>query len=326
MSGEGPAPTRSSVVVVDAEPGDAEALRVYVEQLSSVGADVSFVVPGQELEPRLHDADLIVVLGRRHLPRESVPHLGRAVGVLCYSIGMDKVPDEVREAGLPVRNIPDYCVDEVSDHALALLLAAERRIVAMDRGMRAGGWDGARAAVPRGSIRRLAGRTLVVIGAGRIGRRVASRARAFGYETLAVDPFLTEDPDPGLRLTDLAVALPEADVIVLCAAMSERTRHLVDERFLAAVRPGLVLVNVARGGLVDEQALLRALDDGTVAIAALDVRELEPPGSDDLLAQHPQVIATPHQAATSVEAVEDLHRKAADASVEMLVAAGRVDG
>jgi D-3-phosphoglycerate dehydrogenase len=317
---------RASVVVTDAEPGDATRLGAYAQRLEAAGADVSFVVPGDDLDAALTGADLVVVLGRRHLPREAVTHLGRAVGVLCYSIGMDKVPEEVRAAGLPVRNIPDYCVDEVADHALALILAAERRVVAMDRGMRDGGWDGARAAAPAGSIRRLRGRQMAVVGAGRIGRRVAARARAFGYETLAVDPFLTEDPDPGFVLTEATVAVAEADVIVLCAAMSERTHHLVDEAYLSGVRPGVILVNVARGGLVDEQALLGALDDGRVAVAALDVREQEPPAAVDALAAHPKVIATPHQAATSVEAVEELHEKAATASIEMLAAAGRIDG
>lgn len=322
MSGEVRSP--ASVVVVDAEVGDDVRLAIFVDQLRESGAAVDFVLPTDDLDAALRRADLVVILGRRALPAASVVHLGRAVGVLCYSIGMDKVPEEVHAAGIPVRNIPDYCVDEVADHALALLLASERRIVMMDRGMLAGGWSGAREAVPAGTIRRLKGRRLMVIGAGRIGRRVATRARAFGYETVAVDPFLTEDPDPGLRLVDLDAALPDTDVLVLCAAMNDRSHHLVSEELLQSARPGLVLVNVARGGLVDEAALLRALDDGRIAVAALDVREQEPAVEPDLLGGHPNLIATPHQAATSVEAVHELHVKAASAAHDMLDVQGRL--
>lgn len=322
MSGESTTP--ASVVVVDAELGDDVRLATFVDQLRVAGATVEFVLPADDLDAALRRADLVVILGRRALPGAAVAHMGRAVGVLCYSIGMDEVPEEVHAADLPVRNIPDYCVDEVADHALALLLASERRIVMMDRGMKAGGWNGARTAVPAGTIRRLRGRRLTVIGAGRIGRRVAARARAFGYETVAVDPFLTEDPDLDFRLVDLDAALPVTDVLVLCAAMNERSHHLISEELLQSVRPGLVLVNVARGGLVDEAALLRALDDGRVAVAALDVREQEPAVEPDPLGSHPSLIATPHQAATSVEAVHELHIKAAIAAQDMLNVHGRL--
>jgi D-3-phosphoglycerate dehydrogenase len=246
------------------------------------------------------------------------------VGILCYSIGMDKVDAAAAaKAGIPVRNIPDYCTDEVSDHAIALLMAAERRIQPVTKAMGTGWKLQDRAALA--PIRRIRGQTLGVLGAGRIGRTVARKARGLGFMTIAHDPLVAVTADPDLELVTFDALLARADAIVLCAALTDGSRGVIGREALATVRPGMIVVNVARGGLIDEQALADALRDGRVGYAALDVRDPEPPDpATDPLRDLPNVLQTPHVAATSQEAIEDLHRIAAETIVEMLEAAGRI--
>jgi D-3-phosphoglycerate dehydrogenase len=273
------------------------------------------------------DADVVVVTGVRRLDAAGIAGLRRAVGIVCYSIGMDQVDREAAAArGIPVRNIPGDCTDEVADHALLLLLAARRRLLPL--AARAADGDWAVLDDPHhDAIRRSRGTTLGIIGAGRIGRAVAARARAFGMRTIAADPY-AEVVDPDLPLLPLDEVLAAADALVLCASLTPETRGIIGARGLGLVRPGVVLVNVARGGLLDEADLAEALRDGRVAVAALDVRDPEPPVADrDPLIEHVatgRLIVTPHVAASSREAVEDLHRMAAATIVELLAAGGRM--
>ena len=160
-------------------------------------------------------------------------------------------------AGIPVRNVPDYCADEVSDHALALLLAAQRRILPFATATAAGGWPNDKSIT--GSIRRLRGQTLGIAGAGRIGRLVAAKARAFGFRTIAFDPFITASVDPDLQLVDRDELFATSDAIVVCAAYTPGAPPLISREALAGVKPGLIVVNISRGGHIDEHALAEAL-------------------------------------------------------------------
>jgi D-3-phosphoglycerate dehydrogenase len=236
---------------------------------------------------------------------------------------MDKVDGPAAQAaGIVVRNVPDYCTDEVSDHALALLLAAERRIVPLATAT-ARSWKVDRALIE--PIRRLRGQTLGILGAGRIGRLVARKARAFGFVTIAHDPVVSDVGEPELELVTLDELLERSDALVLCAALTPSSRGIIDEAALARVRRGVIIVNVARGELIDELALADAVQDGRVGYAALDVRSPEPPEpADDPLAGLPNVVWTPHVAATSRDAIDDLHHLAARYVLELLEAAGRI--
>jgi D-3-phosphoglycerate dehydrogenase len=311
------------VVFYDPIPGDW-SYAIERSVLDPLG--VELVVPDDEAEAEraVEDADVVIVTGVRRLGAEAIARLRRPAGLLCYSIGMDQVDAAAaRERGIPVRNVPGYCTDEVADHALTLLLAAWRHLVPL-AGLTAGaGWDAARASGAIGSIRRIRGRTLGILGAGRIGSRVGERARAFGLRTIAADPYA-----PGtdlLPVVPLEELLARADAIVCCAALTSASRGLLGADALSRVKPGLILVNVARGGLIDERALADALRDGRVAAAALDVRDPEPPDrASDPLAGLPNVIETPHIAASSQEAVDDLHAQAAEACADLLRAAGRL--
>ena len=316
--------TRPRVVVFDPVPGPSTW---GPETAIFGGRGVDLVVPADaaEADDAIRTADAVIVTGYGKLDADRVAGLERAVGILCYSIGMDKVDGPAaKAAGIPVRNVPDYCTDEVSDHAVTLLLAAERRILPFATATAAGGWPNDDRSLT-GSLRRLRGQTLGVAGAGRIGRLVAAKARAFGFRTIAYDPFITAAVDPDLPLVDRDELFATSDAIVVGAAYTPGAPPLITREVLAGVKPGLVVVNISRGGHVDEHALAEALRDGRVAVAALDVRVSEPPDlADDPLSRLPNVVLTPHIAGSSLEAVEDLHRLAAEYVLDMLEAGGRI--
>jgi phosphoglycerate dehydrogenase-like enzyme len=315
---------RPRVVVFDPVPG----LSTWGPETAILGSrGVELVVPadGAQADDAIRTADAVIVTGYGRLDGGRVESLERAVGILCYSIGMDKVDGPAaKAAGIPLRNVPDYCTDEVSDHAVALLLAAQRRLLPFATATAAGGWPNDELAIT-GSLRRLRGQTLGIAGAGRIGRLVAAKASAFGFRTIAYDPFITAAVDTDLPLVGRDEFFATSDAIIVSAAYTPGAPPLISREALAAVKPGLTLVNVSRGGHVDEHALADALRDGRVAVAALDVRAVEPPDpADDPLSGLPNVVLTPHVAGSSREAVEDLHRLAAEYVIDLLEAGGRI--
>ena len=310
------------VVVFDPIPGDWS---FAIEHAAFAHRGVELIVPPtrEAADEAIRDATVVIVTGVRRLDATRIASLRDPAGILCYSIGMDKVDaSAARAAEIPVRNVPDYCTDEVSDHALALLLAAERRIVplATETARR---WRVEPTLVE--PIRRLRGQTLGILGAGRIGRLVASKARAFGFRTIAHDPVVPDGGHPELELVTFERLLERSDALVLCAALTPSSRGVIGQAALEKVRRGVIVVNVARGELIDELALADAVQDGRVSYAALDVRSPEPPEpADDPLAGLPNVIGTPHIAATSREAIDDLHHLAARYVLELLETAGRI--
>lgn len=319
-----PAAGRARIVVFDPSV-DADWIATFAAAMES--PDIEFVVPTEpeRADEDVRTADVVIATGRRRVTAEVIATLERAVGILCLSVGKDQVdPDAASAAGITVTNVPDYCSPEVADHALALLLAAERRLFPIVTATKAGVWN-LYNTDDVNALRRLGDQTLGIIGAGRIGRLVAHRARAFGFTTIAYDPGPGGESSDELELVSLEELAMRSHALVLCAALTPQSRHIVGDAFLRQVTPGLILVNVARGGLVDEVALARALDNGVVAVAALDVRETEPPeGSTDLLTARPDVIVTPHVGGTSVEAFNDLLVQAAARSRDLLIAAGRL--
>ncbi|HZU16437.1 MAG TPA: C-terminal binding protein [Candidatus Dormibacteraeota bacterium] len=224
-------------------------------------------------------------------------------------IGVDNIDLEAATRhGIQVTNVPDYCLDEVADHTLALLLCAARGLLPATNAVRDGAWQ-----VPRGGIRRLQGRRLALVGTGRIGRRVGARARAFGLEVIGFDPYLTSwDLEGTERASSLVEAISEADFISLHAPLTPENYHLIDAAAVAAMRRAPVLVNTARGGLVDLEAALRGLEEGRLSALALDVTEVEPLPADHPLRRHPRALITPHMAFYSEEAEHELRRRAAE--------------
>jgi D-3-phosphoglycerate dehydrogenase len=226
-----------------------------------------------------------------------------------YGIGYDNVDVDAAEgAGIVVTNVPDYCLDEVADHAMALLLALARGVMEGARVVREGDW-----AVPQQPVRRLAGRRLALFGVGRIGSRLAERAQAFGFRVVAYDPYIKDAGPPGVELVGTVEELvADADVISLHAPLTPENHHIIGERTISLMRRAPIVVNTARGGLVDLDAATRALDDGRLGGLALDVTEPEPLPAGHPLRTHPRAVITPHAAFYSVEAQADLQRRAAE--------------
>jgi D-3-phosphoglycerate dehydrogenase / 2-oxoglutarate reductase len=226
-----------------------------------------------------------------------------------YGVGHDNIDlDAATRAGILVTYVPDYCADEVADHTLALLLAAARKMLVASQSVRAGDWR-----VPRGGIHRLSGQRLALIGLGRIGRKVAERATAFGLNVIGYDPMVEEWDLPAVeRMDSLEDALVDADFVSLHAPLTADSYHLIDADAIALMRRTPILINASRGGLVDLDAIMRGLDDGRLAGVALDVVEPEPLPSYHPLRGDPRAVVTPHMSYYSEEAQAELQRSAAD--------------
>jgi len=249
----------------------------------------------------------IVALDRGHLER-----LDCCRAVVRYGVGLDNVDvDAAQELGIGVGNVPEYGHEEISNHAIALLLALARKLPAFDAAVR----RGTEIPAPQ-SVRRLSQSTLGLVGLGRIGRRVAEKARAFGLDVVAYDPYAS--PGAGVELLALDELLARADILSLHVPLTRETRHMIGARELALLPPGAFVINIGRGGLLDEDAVVEALRSGRVAGAALDVTEIEPLPLGSPLLDAPNVILTPHVAWVSDVALEDLKRLTAEAALRLL--------
>ena len=234
-----------------------------------------------------------------------------------YGTGLDNIDLAAAEqAGVSVQGVVDYCTDEVADHTLALLLGVVRRIAEAPNDVRAGRW---RPAGDYGDVLTLRGRRLGLLGLGRIGRAVAARALAFGMDVLAFDPAMSDaEPPAGVRLAASSDEVFGCDVVSLHLPLTPLTDGIVNERTLGLMPDGAILLNVSRGGLVNEDDLLAALDAGRPAWAALDVLRAEPPAPGHPLVEHPHVLVTPHLGFFSTHALPALRRIAAQNVVRLL--------
>ncbi len=227
-------------------------------------------------------------------------------------VGLDNIAvDAATARGAWVANVPDYCVEEVSDHAVAMAYAWLRGIVHFDRAVKAGEWDPAGARLRRGATL-----SAGILGLGRIGRRTARKLAALGMTVLGHDIAAVPEDVPAQRV-GLDRLAAQSDILVVHLPLTEATHHLVDAAFLARVRPGAFLVNVSRGPVVDNDALIAALEDGRLAGAGLDVVEGEPSPPAALVAR-PDVIATPHVAFSSDASLAELRRRGAEEVVRVL--------
>lgn len=236
-------------------------------------------------------------------------------------IGYDMVDVEAAtERGVAVANTPDYCIEEVACHTLALVLDQARGTVALDGAVRAGRWS---AATSYPDAVRPSTTAVAVVGYGRIGARVAAALRAIGFQVLVHDRYVPDRTirEDGLVPAGLGEALAAADIVTLHLPLTAETRHMIGARTLAGMRRGVRLVNTCRGGLVDEEALADALRSGHVAGAGLDVFEAEPPPAESPLRSLPSVTLSPHAAWYSAQALADLPVLATRQAIEFL--AGR---
>lgn len=262
------------------------------------------------------DADALLVC-YAPVTKRVIDRAERCQIIARYGIGVDNVDvTAAAEKGIVVTNVPDYCVDEVSDHALALLLACARRLPLLDRRVRAGRWN-AKDAVP---AYRLRGQVLGLVGFGKIPKALASKVAALGLQRIAFDPYIDEVTfaTVGVRKVDFQTLLAEADFVSIHAPLTSETRGLIGEAALRAMKPTAYLINTARGPLVDDVALARALKEGWIAGAALDVLQTEPPTPSHPLLGLDNVILTPHVGFYSEAALQELQRKAAEEVASVL--------
>ncbi|HEX5473238.1 MAG TPA: phosphoglycerate dehydrogenase [Vicinamibacterales bacterium] len=287
------------IVVADALPAAAlDLLRV-----PGWNVDARAGRPAADLADALSSADALVVRSATMVTSALLDGAPRLRVVARAGTGVDNIDlPAATGRGIVVMNAPGGNSVSVAEHALALMLAMARSIPAADAGMKRGAWEKKRLT---GS--ELRGKCLGILGFGRVGREVAARARAFGMELIAYDPFIAPRAasDLAVPLVSLEELLRAAHYLTLHVPATPDTQHLLNARTLAMCRPGVRIVNTARGDLVDESALADALESGLVAGAALDVFAVEPPG-DSRLTRLPQVIATPHIAGSTQEAQEQV--------------------
>ena len=325
-AGVGSAPVApDGPVVVIPEPVSDEGWTYDVERSILEPRGVTLVVAASEAEAKAAIRDADVVFTSSRISATDIATLRRCVGILCYSVGTDMVDAKAAAAaGIPVWNCPTSNLEEVSDFTVLLILAAQRRLLTFAAAGARGEWDVFEWPEWR-AVRRMRGRTVGIVGAGRIGQMVAQKLHGFHATTIACDPFVESTADPLLQLVSLDELVARSDIIVGCAALTDTSRGMFGPELFRLARPGLIFVNVSRGGLVDEGALADALDSGQVAYAALDVRPAEPPDPAwDRLAGRPNVLLTPHVAGPSIESFRDLHVEAGTRILALLEQAGRL--
>jgi D-3-phosphoglycerate dehydrogenase len=237
---------------------------------------------------------------------EALPQVGIASRM---GAGYDTIdPAACARHGVWLSNSPDYGVGEVATHALAMALSLLRHLPFYDRDVRAGNWH----YLSAGKIRRASGLTVGILGLGRIGKRFAHLARNAFARVVACDPYIIDGDFPAyVERVMLPQLFETADIISLHVPLNDETRGMVNGALLSSVQPGTILVNTARGAVVDIDALLAALESGRIAAAGLDVLPREPLAADQPLARHPRVLLSPHAAFYSVDAEVELRRKAA---------------
>ena len=278
--------------------------------LDGVGAELVVAESGEPNELVALAANVEAILTNwKRVPPEALDAASGCLLVSRYGIGVDNIPvDHATELGILVTNVPDFCLQEVSDHAMALVLACARRVVMFARSTHSGVWDiaGAGRGLPR-----LAEQTIGLIGFGNTARALVPKARGFGLSVLAYTPRVTPARGEVELTNDLDRVLREADYVSVHAPATPETAGLIGARELRLMKPTAYLINTSRGALIDEDALLRALEERWIAGAALDVLRQEPPPTNHALLALDNVIVTPHAAFYSDTAIAELQAKAA---------------
>jgi D-3-phosphoglycerate dehydrogenase len=293
-------------------------IRVERAILDPRGVDVISVdMDDPEAFGRLAPAADAVLNMRGRLDATRIGMLARCRIIAHYGTGIDRVDvGEATRRGIWLTNGPRYAVDEVSSHAIALLLAAARKIVPGDRAVRAGQWH-IKPIVP---LHRIAGRTLGLLGFGNIARAAGRKGRAFALHVIACDPFV----DPAVfsheqvERVGLDECLSRADFLSIHLPLTPQTRNLINRATLALMKRGAILVNTSRGGVIDEPALIEALESGHLGAAGLDVFAFEPLPTDHRLLQLPSVTVSGHVAFYSEESIQQMQRDAALQVVQAL--------
>ena len=298
--------TRTVVITSNVFPG------LEVEQEVLAPLNVELVKRPCQNQDQLIDAGkdaAALIIGNVPINAGVLSHFPRCLAIVKPSVGVDNIDiDAATAAGICVANVPDYGTDEVATHAMALLLNALRYVDAVAADVRAGRWQ----PKPPYPIQRSSGRTLGIVGFGRIGRSVARKAAGFGWRLLAWDPYLDDEEmrSRGVDPVDFETLLAQSDFVTLHLPLTEETEGLIDAGVLAKMKPTAFLVNTARGAIVDSAALHQAVESGQIAGAALDVVDEEPPQPDHPLYRTDRILVTAHVAWYSEQAFDDVRVRA----------------
>ena len=276
-------------------------------QFSDVELVYSDAVAEEELIRDAKDAEVILFTSAK-LTKTVLQSLEKCKLIVRYGIGYDTVDtDAARECGIFVCNSPNYGVVDVAEHAFSLIMATVKRLVAMNDRVRANNWgyDGI------GESARLSGKTVGFLGFGKIARAVCRFTAPFGTRNLVYDPFVSDEviAELGAERAELDTLLREADIMTLHMPLNDKTRHTVGERELALMKPTAIVINTSRGPVIDEAALVDALECGVIAGAGLDVFEDESGGIDPRLPKMANVVLTPHVAWNTTEATVAIHEE-----------------
>ncbi|HET9017071.1 MAG TPA: C-terminal binding protein [Thermomicrobiaceae bacterium] len=284
------------------------AVDAAVEPVPHLGPD--------ELAEAVRGADGLITGGVR-VTSAVIAAMPDCRGIVTASVGFDHIDLATATArGIPVAHVPDFCSREVADQTMGLLLATMRKIVVLDRALRAGTWDRAMLAPMEPTY----GKTLGIIGLGRIGRQVARRAAAFELRLLAADPYIdaATAAEYGADLVPLDRLLRESDIVSVHTPLTPETRHLLSADEFGVMKPSAIVLNTARGPVVDEAALIAALRAGRLAGTGLDVFEQEPVAPDSPLLAMDNVVVSPHAGGYSEESIRTVRRLAAEEMARIL--------
>jgi len=301
------------VVITDCDQGSIEEEK---DEFGKIGAELILVQVQEEREliRACREADGLLnqyaLLTRRVL--ENLPN---CKVISRYGVGVDSVDlKAATDLGIIVANVPDYCMDEVADQTVSMLLGLIRKTAFFDQKVKSGQWD-FRIGIP---IYRTKGKTMGLVGCGKIGLEVAKRISAFGVRVITFDPYLEKAPQ-GVELKDFDTVLKESDFISVHCPLNDSTKHLIGERAFKKMGKKPFLLNTSRGPIVDEKALIQALEQGLISGAGLDVLEKEPPDLLNPLLKMENVILTPHVSFYSVESISELKRRTAKNVSEVLM-------
>lgn len=303
---------RPKVVVTDCDHFSLELERKVLNEINPEFV-VAHCTTEEEVIETARDADGII---NQYAPmtRRVIESLKRCKVIARYGIGVDNIDVEAAtEHGIIVANLPDYCVDEVSTHAVALILSCLRKITLLDNLVKQEIWNLTLAR----PLLRTQGRILGLFGLGKIGRAVAEKTSRFGFKIIACDPYVAK-VDREIELAEFPQLLSDSDFISIHTPLTKETRHIFGENELRAMKKSAYLINTARGSIINEKALYKALKDKWIAGAALDVMEKEPPDWKNPLLKLNNLIITPHVSFYSEESYVDLKTKTAEAVLFVL--------
>jgi D-3-phosphoglycerate dehydrogenase len=308
----------SSLPIVLALGHRLASLDIERTTLSGVGEvlDGNTMAASQRTDA-LRTASVVLLGTSGRLDATTIETMSACRGIVRYGVGVDNIAvGQATALGIPVINVPEYCVEEVSDHTVALILAAGRRLLPGCEAAREGRWGSSFMA----GTARLSTRTVGILGFGRIGQEVARKVRPMVARVMVHDPFVPAEDvlERGGIPADFETLLETSDFVTINCPLTPETHHIIDAQALVKMKPTAWLINTARGEIVQEQDLVEALESGRIQGAALDVLTDEPPAPGSPLLRMPNVILTPHVAWYSRHAVEDLQRLAAEQALRVL--------